>query len=218
MQQTASTDAIYDQAGFGAALPRGSRPALVVVDLTRGFTEPGFDTGADLSAEVAATAELVDTAHAAGVPVVFTVISYSAAELASGAITWLRKATGMTALRDGSAAVDIDPRLPRADTDVVLVKKGASAFAGTHLSALLTGWGTDTVVVCGATTSGCVRATAVDAITAGWPVLVPRECVGDRATGPHEAALFDLQAKYADVVPAAEAAQVLAAASPEVTR
>jgi len=80
------------------------------------------------------------------------------------------------------------------------VKKGASAFFGTNLVAILNGSGIDTVILCGATTSGCVRATAVDLLQNGWPAIVPRECVGDRAQAPHEANLFDINAKYADVV------------------
>jgi nicotinamidase-related amidase len=92
----------------------------------------------------------------------------------------------------------------------VIFKKGPSAFFGTNLSATLTALGTDTVLLCGATTSGCLRATAVDAVQYGLPVLVPRECVGDRAKGPHDAALFDLQAKYADVVELMAAVDYLA--------
>ena len=97
------------------------------------------------------------------------------------------------------------------------MKKGASAFFGTSLAATLTGLGCDTVLVCGATTSGCVRATAVDAVQYGYPVLVPRGCVGDRAQGPHDAALFDLQAKYGDVVDDADALGYLRGLPPLVT-
>ena len=81
------------------------------------------------------------------------------------------------------------------------MKKGASAFFGTNLTAVLLSQGVDTVILCGATTSGCIRATAIDLLQYGWPTMVPRECVGDRAQAPHEANLFDIQAKYADVVP-----------------
>ena len=206
-----STQQVYARAGFGAAVTRGSRPAVVVVDLTRGFTEPGFDTGADLTGVVTATGTLVEAAHAAGAPVVFTAIAYSDEELESGAITWLQKATGMASLREGGDAAALDPRLPRGPRDPLVVKKGASAFAGTHLASMLTAWQVDTLVVCGATTSGCVRASVVDAVQAGWPVLVPRECVGDRAQAPHDAALFDVQAKYGDVVQLTEVLDHLAA-------
>jgi len=94
----------------------------------------------------------------------------------------------------------------------VIVKKGASAFFGTNLSAILASLGVDSVVLCGATTSGCVRATAVDLLQHGYPALVPRECVGDRAAPPHEANLFDIQAKYADVVSLEEALERLESA------
>jgi nicotinamidase-related amidase len=194
------TDAIYARAGFGEAVRRGERPAIVVVDLTNGFTDPASPTGADLSAVVEATAELIEAGRAAGVPVVFTTIAYTPAEADSDAITWLTKAPGMRALREGSREVAVDDRLPVEPGDHLITKKGASAFFGTGLAALLTGLRVDTVLVCGATTSGCVRATAVDAVQSGFSVLVPRQCVGDRAHGPHEANLFDIQAKYGDVI------------------
>ncbi|MFD0648524.1 isochorismatase family protein [Streptomyces malaysiensis subsp. malaysiensis] len=180
---------------------RGSRPAIVVVDLTRGFTEDSYPSGADLTEVVAATTRLIEAARPAEVPVIFTAIAYTEAEASGDAIAWLRKAPGMRTLVEGSEAVAVDPRLPmRPGHDHLVVKKGASAFFGTSLAATLTGLGRDTVVVCGATTSGCVRATVVDAVQSGFPVLVPRACVGDRAEGPADAALFDIQAKYGDVV------------------
>ncbi|MFF0146931.1 N-formylmaleamate deformylase [Amycolatopsis sulphurea] len=208
----AETDRTYARAGFGAKVPRGDRPALVVVDLTRGFTEPDFPTGADLSAEVAAAGELVRAAHASGVPVIYTAIGYAPSEVDS--IAWLRKAPGMRSLLDGSEEVALDPRLERRDSDQLIVKKGASAFHGTGLAALLSALHVDTVVVCGATTSGCVRATAVDSVQSGFDTLVVAEACGDRAQGPHDAALFDLQAKYADVVSLAEGRSVLAPERP----
>ncbi|MGW3411921.1 isochorismatase family protein [Streptomyces sp. NPDC000888] len=194
------TERTYARAGFGAPVRRGSRPAIVVVDLTRGFTEESFPSGADLTEVVGATGELIEAARPAGVPVVFTAIAYTPAEAEGDAVVWLQKAQGMRALLEGSEEVEVDPRLPREPQDHLIVKKGASAFFGTSLAALLTGLGRDTVLVCGATTSGCVRATAVDAVQSGFSVLVPRECVGDRAPGPHEANLFDIQAKYGDVI------------------
>jgi nicotinamidase-related amidase len=220
----AQTEHTYERAGFGAPVRRGSRPALVVVDLSRGFTEPGFPTGADLSAVVAATARLVAAtarlvaaARAIAAPVVYTTIAYDPAEAEGSAYAWLDKAPGLRVLRSGSELVDLDPRLPREAHDPLIVKKGASAFFGTHLAATLTSLGADTLIVCGATTSGCVRATVVDAVQSGFPVLVPRECVGDRAPGPHEANLFDIDAKYGDVVAVEDALTYLtglAAAAP----
>ena len=107
---------------------------------------------------------------------------------------------GGAQLGPGSKAVEIDSRVAPSPEDHVIVKKMASAFFGTPLQGLLTALGRDTVIVTGCTTSGCVRATAVDACSSGYRVIVPRECVGDRAPGPHEASLFDMDAKYADVV------------------
>jgi maleamate amidohydrolase len=204
----------YESAGFGAPVPRGTRPALLVVDLTRGFTEDSFPTGADLSEVVEATGTLVEAARPAGVPVIYTAISYTRAEAEGHSIAWLEKATGMRALIESSEAVALDPRLPRRPEDLLVVKKGASAFFGTSLAATLVGLGRDTVVVCGATTSGCVRATAVDAVQSGFPTLVPRECAGDRAQGPHDAALFDIQAKYGDVIGLTDALAYLSTTAP----
>lgn len=190
---------------------RGSWPAIVVVDLTRGFTEDTHPSGTDLTEVVAATSELIRAGRARGVPVVFTAISYTPAEAAGDAVTWLHKAPGMRAMTEGGEAAALDPRLPRVAGDHLILKKGASAFSGTSLAALLTGLGCDTVLVHGATTSGCVRATAVDAVQAGFLVLVPRECVGDRAPGPHDANLFDIQAKYGDVIGLEDAVAYLSA-------
>ena len=105
----------------------------------------------------------------------------------------------------GGHWLELDPRLGARDDEAVLLKKGASGFFGTNLASILVAQKVDTIVLCGATTSGCVRATAVDALQYGFPTLVPRECVADRAQAPHEANLFDIQAKYGDVVPVDEA-------------
>lgn len=207
------TERTYERAGFGAPVRRGSRPAILVVDLTRGFTEDGFASGADLTDVVGAVGKLIESGRPAGVPVIFTAIAYTPAEATGDAITWLHKAPGMRSLVEGSAEVALDPRLAYTPRDLMVVKKGASAFFGTSLAALLTGLGCDTVLVCGATTSGCVRATAVDAVQSGFSVLVPRPCVGDRAAGPHEASLFDIQAKYGDVIDLKEATDYLEALS-----
>jgi maleamate amidohydrolase len=97
------------------------------------------------------------------------------------------------------------------------LKKGPSAFFGTNLASVLISQGVDTVVLCGATTSGCIRASAIDLLQYGYPTLVPRECVGDRAQDPHEANLVDIQAKYADVVSVEEAISYLESVAREVS-
>lgn len=198
---------IYDEAGFGRPVRRGSRPALVVVDFSYGFTDPSYPTGSEMSAAVDSTAGLLAVARAARLPIVFTTIAYDDAE--AERLTWLRKAEGMAALRRGSRLVEIDHRLHRRADEALVVKTGASAFFGTNLAGYLVSARADTVVVTGATTSGCVRATVVDAVQYGFPVLVPETCVADRAEGPHRANLFDIEAKYADTADTADVADYL---------
>lgn len=190
--------AVYDRAGLGQAVTLGDRPAVLIVDFSCGFTDPACALGSDLTAEVEATKRLLDAARGKGIPVVFTTVGFEPS-LKDGGL-WLQKVPALGDLQVGGHWVDIDPRLePRADETVIL-KKGASAFFGTNLAAVLVSQQIDSVILCGATTSGCIRATAVDLLQNGWPTLVPRECVGDRAKAPHDANLFDIQAKYADVV------------------
>jgi maleamate amidohydrolase len=189
---------VYKRAGFGHPIVRGTRPALLVVDFSRGFTEPQFPTGADLTPAVEGTARLVEAVRAKGRPVLFTVISFQANLRDAGA--WKAKFPGASALVEGTPAVELDPRLPVTADDTVIVKKGASAFFGTSLAAILIAERVDTTIVCGATTSGCVRASVVDSMQHGFQTIVVRDCVGDRAQAPHEANLFDMEAKYADVI------------------
>ncbi|MGY1631246.1 isochorismatase family protein [Geodermatophilus sp. SYSU D01186] len=197
-ERSSTTAEVYDRAGFGRRVERGTRPAVVVVDFTYGFTDPQYPTGADMSSAVLATARVVEAARSAGLPVVFTTIAYDAAQVTG--LAWLKKATGMAALEAGSRLVDIDDRLARRPDEHLVTKTGASAFFGTALATYLASVGADTVVVTGATTSGCVRATVVDAVQHGYPTLVPADCVADRAQGPHDASLFDINEKYGDVV------------------
>jgi nicotinamidase-related amidase len=199
-----ATDPIYARAGFGAPVVRGERPALIVVDLSRGFTEAGFGTGSDLTPQVEGTSRLAAAMRAKGRPIVYTVIAYHPHLRDAGA--WLTKWPGGGELVEGSEAVELDARLPFDPSyDTLITKKGPSAFFGTSLHALLASQGVDTTIVCGATTSGCVRASVVDSVQHGFQTLVVGDCVGDRAQGPHEANLFDMQAKYADVIDLAEA-------------
>jgi nicotinamidase-related amidase len=199
---------VYERARLGGSLTLGTHPAILVIDFQCGFTEPEFAAGADLTAEVEATRLLLDAARAKGLPVVFTTIGYE--PHMKDAALWPEKGPVLLELELGSHWVEIDPRLGRRDDEVLIVKKGASGFFGTNLASILISQRVDTVILCGATTSGCVRATAIDLLQYGWPTLVPRECVGDRAQAPHEANLFDMQAKYADVVSVEEALEYLA--------
>jgi maleamate amidohydrolase len=192
------TREIYERARLGQSITLGARPAVLVVDFSRGFTDPESTMGSDLTREVEATNHLLGVARELELPIIFTTIGFEP-NLKDGSL-WLEKAPGLGELVIGSKWVEIDPRLGRREDETVIVKKGASAFFGTNLTSILVSQGVDTVIMCGATTSGCVRATAIDLLQYGYPTLVPRECVGDRARDPHDANLVDIQAKYADVV------------------
>ena len=192
------TREIYERARLGQSVTLGARPAVLVVDFSRGFTDPESTMGSELTREVEATNRLLAAAREREIPVIFTTIGFEP-NLKDGSL-WLEKAPGLGELIIGSKWVEIDPRLERRDEETVILKKGASAFFGTNLPSILVSQGVDTIIMCGATTSGCIRATAIDLLQYGYPTLVPRECVGDRAQVPHEANLVDIQAKYADVV------------------
>jgi maleamate amidohydrolase len=188
-----------DAEGFGLTMGFGERPALLVIDMLRAFTDPARMLGSNLDAEIAATGRLLEAAHEREIPVLFSVVRYDDADLADAGI-WTLKQKGSVTLRAGTDGVEIDPRLLRGASDSVLVKKYASCFFGTDLASRLTTRRIDTLVLAGCTTSGCVRATAVDALQHGFRPIVVREAVGDRWARAHEQSLFDLQAKYADVV------------------
>jgi maleamate amidohydrolase len=188
----------YRKSGIGARVGFGSRPAILVVDFTNGFTDPASPLGSDLTAQVLATFKLLQAARRKSAPVIFSTVSYSE-NLREGGI-FLQKVPSLSMLRDGSAWVEIDARLKRRAEEMLLVKRFASCFFGTSLASYLTSLGVDTLILAGATTSGCIRATAVDGMQNGFRVIVPSDCVGDRASGPHEANLLDIDSKYGDVV------------------
>jgi maleamate amidohydrolase len=197
------TQEIYERARLGQSVTLGENPAVLVVDFSRGFTDPECTMGSDLTQEVEATNHLLTAAREREIPIIFTTIGFEP-NLKDGSL-WLEKAPGLGDLIVGGKWVEIDPRLERREEETVILKKGASAFFGTNLPSILVSQGVDTVIMCGATTSGCIRATAIDLLQYGYPTLVPRECVGDRAQEPHDANLVDIQAKYADVVSVEEA-------------
>lgn len=197
---------------FSGRVGWGTRPAVLVVDLVRAYTEPdGPFALPDPGPAVQATAELVDAARAGGHPVVWTVVRY-AAGLADGGL-FVRKVPALAAFADGApgdwGALTLAPR----PGETVVVKQYASAFAGTTLAATLHTAGVDTVLVTGVSTSGCVRASATDALTAGFRPQVVRAACADRTAALHEANLADLDAKYADVCDLPEALVHLGAGS-----
>ena len=186
---------------FGGRLGWGARPALLVIDLVRAYTEPdGPFLLPDPAPAVAATAELVAAARTAGRPVIWTVVRYTSG-LADGGL-FVRKVPALAAFATDAAGGwgEIAPPLRPAPGEPVVVKQYASAFFGTSLAATLQASGVDTAVITGVSTSGCVRATATDALQHGFRPIVVRDACADRSTAVHEANLADLDAKYADVV------------------
>ena len=189
----------FRQRGFGIKIGFGERPALIVIDMLRGFTDPAMPLGASLDGEIEAQKPLLEIAHQRGIPVIFSTVMYEEADIKDAGI-WALKQTGARTLTAGSDAVKVDPRLAMQPNDILLVKKYASCFFGTDLVPRLNSRRIDTLILTGCTTSGCVRATAVDAVQNGFRPMVVREAVGDRSKAAHEQSLFDLNAKYADVV------------------
>jgi len=175
----------------------GQRPALIVVDVVVGFTDPACPLGSEANAVVQANVDLMNAFHQAKMPVVLTTVVYHNEEQAS---VFRARVPALNLLTPDSQWVQFDPRLPIVETDLQLEKRHASSFHGTDLNNWLRANHVDTVVVTGLTTSGCVRATAVDGLQNNYRVLVPREACGDRDEQAHEANLYDLNAKYADVV------------------
>ncbi|HYF88642.1 N-carbamoylsarcosine amidohydrolase [Azospirillum sp.] len=190
---------------WGNRIGFGERPALLVIDFMQGYTTEGAPLYAPgVVSAVAETVELLDAARRTGIPVVHTNIRYHPGHFADGGM-WVRKAPVMKDMVEGNPLAAFCPEvMPRPD-EVVISKQYASSFFGTSLAPMLHAMGVDTVVLTGCSTSGCIRATAVDAVQHGFRTIVVRECVGDRHDGPHEANLFDIDSKYGDVVNKQEA-------------
>jgi maleamate amidohydrolase len=197
-RETNKTIRDYRKKGFASRVGFGSRPAVIVVDYIVGFTDLQSPLAANLDRELKATLSVLRAARSKNVPVVFTTVAYD--ENCREAGVFIRKVPSLRILAAGTRWIEIDARLNRQSDELLLVKRFASSFFGTHLASHLTFLGVDTLIVTGCTTSGCVRATAVDGMQHGFRVIVPRECVGDRAPGAHEANLLDIDAKYGDVV------------------
>lgn len=192
----------FRQRGLGASSGFGVRPAVIVVDFSLGFTDPASPLGAPADAPyddaLRATRTLLDALRVRELPVAFTTVSYP--DGPHEAAHFLAKVPSLALLRDGSRWAQLDPRLGARPAEPVWIKRFASAFFGPPLHDWLRAQRADTLIVCGATTSGCVRATVVDGLQHGYRVIVPRSCVADRAESPHQASLFDMNAKYADVL------------------
>ncbi|MFC5996533.1 isochorismatase family protein [Pseudonocardia hispaniensis] len=187
--------------GFSGRLGWGTHPAVVVIDFVRAYAEPdGPFALPEPGPALAACAELVDAARAGGYPVVWTVVRYTPG-LADGGL-FLRKVPALGAFAEDADGDwgEIAPPLKPAPGEPVVVKQYASAFFGTSLAATLHATGVDTVVIAGVSTSGCVRASATDALSHGFRPQVVRQACADRTPALHANNLADLDAKYADVV------------------
>ncbi len=204
MTETADATLAANYAGvFDSQIGLGRAPALLIVDFIKAYTTPGAPLFAQGVVEaVAATGPLLARARAAGIPVIFTRVEFHPSGVDGG--LFVRKVPVLRTMVAGAPLGDIVPELAPRPDELVIIKNYASSFFGTSLAATLTALGCDTLIVTGCSTSGCVRATAVDGMQNGFRVIVPRECVGDRHPGPHEANLFDINAKYGDVLPLAE--------------
>ena len=195
-----ATDALYRRAGLGHKLGFGDCPALLIVDMQVGFTDPAKSSLAgDFNDQIGAIGKLISSARASKIPVIFTVIAYESVGQVDGSL-WLKKIPALRSFVSGSELVKLDPRLEADPGDLIIYKRFASAFFGTDLNSTLSGLAVDTLVIAGCTTSGCIRATVVDAISYGFRPIVPLEAIGDRAANPHQANVFDIDAKYGDVV------------------
>jgi maleamate amidohydrolase len=185
--------------GFHGRAGFGRKPALLVIDVNVGFTDDQSPLACALDDVVLAIDRLLREFRKAEFPVVYTTVSYGEGDKVAAA-AFIDKVPALLTLEAGSPWVEIDPRIAPLPHEPVLNKLFASAFFGTPLATLLAAAGCDSVVVTGASTSGCVRATAVDALQHGYRPAVPREAVGDRNPAAHEANLYDIDAKYGDVV------------------
>ncbi len=206
----APASAVYAERGFGGRQGIGERPCLLLIDFSYGFTDPESMLHCDADGALAVAARLLSAVRAAALPVVFTTVGYDAADRTTARL-FIAKAPALATLERGSRWCEIDARVAPRDGERVLRKLWASAFFATPLADLLVEDRCDSVIVTGLSTSGCVRATAVDAVQHGYRTAVVSDAVADRSRSAHDASLADLDAKYADVVAAGDVLDVLAA-------
>jgi maleamate amidohydrolase len=177
----------------------GARPALLIIDFVNGFLYRPQSVGGNIADAVRRTRPLLEAARGAGAPIIHTRIVY--AEDGSDAGVWCMKSPRLLKLTETAEASQITASLAPIAGEKIVRKTQPSAFFGTDLAAHLIGKGVDTLVIAGCTTSGCVRATVVDAISHNFRPMLAVDCIGDRATGSHEASLHEMGQKYADLLP-----------------
>jgi maleamate amidohydrolase len=197
---------------FDGKVGFGRKPAVIVIDFTLAYTTLGSPFFAEgVVRAVRDTVPLLAAARAAGVPVIHTRVEYHPSGADGG--WFVRKVPALRKMVAGEKLAQIDPAVAPLPEEVVLVKQYPSPFFGTPLAPMLAALGVDTLILAGCSTSGCVRAGALDGVQHGYRVIVPQECVGDRHDGPHDANLFDINAKYGDVVRRDEVVSYLAGLS-----
>lgn len=193
---------VYKKQGFGRSSGFGKKAALVIVDFVNGFNDAGQFGGGNIAAAIDQTAVLLAACRKHKVPVACTRVVY--ADDGSDLGVFAMKTTGLAKLTEASPLSQIVAELEPKPGELIIRKLQPSAFFGTNLASWLTMKGVDTLIVTGCTTSGCVRATVIDSMSHNFRTIVPSDCVGDRAIGPHEANLFDMGQKYADLLTANE--------------
>ncbi|MER1968896.1 N-carbamoylsarcosine amidohydrolase [Castellaniella sp. GW247-6E4] len=185
---------------FDGEVGFGTRPAIVVIDFVRAYTVQGSPLYAEgVVQAIANTVPLLSAARASGIPIIYTKVSFHPSGLDGG--LFVRKVPSLRKLVEGEPLAEVDPLVAPQPEDLVIIKNYASAFFGTSLATTLHAMGVDTVILTGCSTSGCIRASSIDGIQHGFRVVVPEECVGDRTPEVHRANLFDINAKYGDVLP-----------------
>jgi maleamate amidohydrolase len=189
---------LYRAQSFGGKVGIGSQPALCIVDFVNGFIDPKVFGGGNIAEAVASTVGLLAAARRCGLPVAFTRVVYAEDGHDRGA--FVRKVPALAKLTEHAPDGQIVPELAPRPGELILRKTQPSAFFGTGYADKLRQQGIDTVIVTGCTTSGCVRATVVDAMSYDFRTIVARDCVGDRSLAAHEANLFDMEQKYADLM------------------
>lgn len=204
---------VFDRQGFGGQLGFGEKPVLLIVDFVNGFNDPDVFGGGNIPQAIEQTKPLLALFREKKLPVVFTRIVY--ADDGSDAGMFARKAPRLLELTEDEPLSQVVSELEPREGEIVLNKRNASSFFGTSLEQELRKLGVDTVVVTGCTTSGCVRASVVDAVSHDFHTVVVRDCVGDRAEGPHAASLLDMEKKYADVIDFEAVAELIDGTEPK---
>lgn len=189
---------VYKRQNIGNPSGFGSAPALLVVDFVNGFNDPAMFGGGNIPQAIAQTAKLLAAARRLTLPVAFTRVVY--ADDGSDASVFTLKLPGLLALTEKAKASQVVDALAPAPGELIVRKVQPSAFFGTGLVGWLARKRVDTLLVTGCTTSGCVRASVIDSMSHNFKTVVVSDCVGDRAIAPHEANLFDMEQKYADLM------------------